>query len=84
MATPIPPHAKEVGARVDRFSDLVRQINALEVGGEMTAESRPGINHIPSQLHHAQKRYPGRKYIWALDGMDVQTRRKVIRIWRTA
>ena len=74
-----PPTAKRVNTGPKR-SALVQAIDALPIWSEENDvthwEAIPEYsNHVPAQLRHAERRHPGREYVWEKEDIGV-------RIWR--
>lgn len=79
---PLPTNPRRVdmsSTRRSQPSALTRTLDAMEVEphGEWFELGEGMGNHIPAQLKYAQRRHPGREYVWEYDDIGV-------RVWRVA
>jgi hypothetical protein len=74
---PIPATAKTVSNTPLAKTPFARILDAMEVsdGDGHPVQIQPYANPVPSAIKFAQKRNPGRRYVWDRKGLEV-------RVWR--
>lgn len=76
---PVSPFARRVQPTKKR-SALAQLLDDMPVDAEgygEWVEIQENSNHVPAQIAFAQRRHPGREYVWEYDDIGV-------RFWRVA